>query len=139
MPTLQKNTLLKNAQANAESNFFKRVFFSPTQKEIQIIFFPTLRFFNYLFSQRTVRNRTGIALNVNRLEQSVCKLDMTHLRTDRRASGNKGLPKAGVTSFYDSFVLNQTLVFQINGCAETPTFGKPRNVSGNKLGFTLAC
>lgn len=50
----QKNTLLKNAQDNAESNFFKRVFFSPTQVEIQIIFFPTLRFFNYLFSQRTV-------------------------------------------------------------------------------------
>ena len=42
----QKNTLLKNAQANAASNFFKRVFFSPTQKEIQIIFFHTLRFLN---------------------------------------------------------------------------------------------
>jgi hypothetical protein len=27
----QKNTLLKNAQANATSNFFKRVFFSPSQ------------------------------------------------------------------------------------------------------------
>ncbi len=45
----QKNTLLKNAQANAKGNFFKRVFFSPTQEEIQIIFFPTLRFFNYFF------------------------------------------------------------------------------------------
>jgi len=67
----QKNTLLKNAQANAESNFFKRVFFSPTQKEIQIIFFPTLRCFNF-FSHRTVRNRTDIASNVNRFEQSVC-------------------------------------------------------------------
>lgn len=33
---------------------------------------------------------------------------------------NKGLPKAGVMSFYDSFVLNQTLVFQMNGNAETP-------------------
>ena len=42
----QKNTLLKNAEANAKGNFFKRVFFSPTQEEIQIIFFPTLRFFN---------------------------------------------------------------------------------------------
>ncbi len=36
----QKNTLLKNADANAASNFFKRVFFSTTQEEIQIIFFP---------------------------------------------------------------------------------------------------
>ena len=34
----QKNTLLKNAQANAESNFFKRVFFSPPKKEFQNIF-----------------------------------------------------------------------------------------------------
>lgn len=70
----QKNTLLKNAEANAKGNFFKRVFFSPTQEEIQIIFFATLRFFNYLFFQRTVLNRTGIASNVNRFEQSVCEL-----------------------------------------------------------------
>ncbi len=27
-------------------------------------------------------------------------------------AGNKGLPKAGVTSFYDSFVLNRALVFK---------------------------
>ena len=32
-PTLQKNTLLKNAQANAEGIFFKRVFFSPPKKK----------------------------------------------------------------------------------------------------------
>jgi len=31
----QKNTLLKNAQANCESNFFKRVFFSPTQEKLK--------------------------------------------------------------------------------------------------------
>jgi hypothetical protein len=43
-PTLQKNTLLKNAQVYAESNFFKRVFFSPPQEEIQIIFFPPFGF-----------------------------------------------------------------------------------------------
>lgn len=85
----QKNTLLKNAQATAESIFFKRVFFSPTQEEIQIIFFPTLRFFNYLFSHRTVLTRTDTASNVNRFGQSVCKLDTTHLRTDRRATDNR--------------------------------------------------
>ena len=84
----QKNTLLKNALANAASNYFMRVFISPTQKEIQIIFFPTHRFFNYLFFQRTVRNRTDIALNVNRFEQSVCGLQTTHLRTDSKAADN---------------------------------------------------
>ena len=71
-PTLQKNALLKNAQANAESNFFKRVFFSPTQEKIQIIFFPTLRFFNYLFFQRTEQTLNCIASNVNRFVESVC-------------------------------------------------------------------
>jgi len=85
----QKNTLLKNAQANAASNFFKRVFFSPTQEEIQIIFFSTLRFFNYLFSQRTVRNWTDSASNVNRfVDRLVQTFDTTHLRTERRATDN---------------------------------------------------
>lgn len=94
----QKNTLLKNAQANAESNFFKRVFFSPTQEEIQIIFFPTLRFFNYLFSQRMVRNWTDIALNVNRFEQSVCGLQTVVLRTN--SSGMRITTKASCGAHY---------------------------------------
>jgi len=85
----QKNTLLKNAQANAESNFFKRVFFSPTQTKIQIIFFPTLRFFNYLFSQRTVLNLPASASNVNRfVDRFVQTFDTTHLRAERRATDN---------------------------------------------------
>ena len=43
----QKNTLLKNAQANAEGNFFKRVFFSPPQENILLpLFF--LAHINYL-------------------------------------------------------------------------------------------
>lgn len=40
---------------------------------------------------------------------------------------NKGLPKAGVMSFYDSFVLNRTLVFQMNGSAETPRLRQAPN------------
>lgn len=92
----QKNTLLKNAQPNAASNFFRRVFFSPNQEEIQIIFFSTLRFFNYLFFQRTVPNLTETASNANHFGQSVCKLDTTHLRTDRRATDNSGFKKLTV-------------------------------------------
>ena len=81
----QKNTLLKNAQAIATSIFFKRVFFSPTQEE----FFPP-QFFLFFFLHRTgfVLIRTDRASNVNHLGQSVCKLDTSTLRTDRRASGN---------------------------------------------------
>jgi hypothetical protein len=42
-------------------------------------------------------------------------------KSERKArTGNKVLPKAGVTGFYDAFVLNQTSVFQINNSAETP-------------------
>ena len=89
----QKNTLLKNAQANAEGIFFKRVFFSPTQKE-----FFSPQFFLFFFRHRTgfVLIRTDRASNVNHLGQSVCKLDTSTLRTDRRASGNSGFKKLAV-------------------------------------------
>lgn len=70
--------------------------------------------------QTFVQTLTDIAMNVNRFGQNECKLDTTHLRADRRATDNKVLPKAGVTCFYDTFVLNQTLVFQINSSPETP-------------------
>jgi hypothetical protein len=56
--------------ANAEKN--KKSLQSPTQEEIQIIFSPTLRFLNYLFFPRRVRNRTDIASNANRFVESVC-------------------------------------------------------------------
>jgi len=81
----QKNTLLKNTQANAEGNFFKRVFFSPTQEE----FFPSL-FFLIFFSppHGFTANTTSCASNVNRFEQSVCGLQTTRLRTDSRAADN---------------------------------------------------
>ena len=81
----QKNTLLKNAQANAEGIFFKRVFFSPTQEE----YFPPL-FLLFFFRHRTglVLNSTDTAFNVNLFGQSACKFYTSTLRTDRRASGN---------------------------------------------------
>jgi hypothetical protein len=89
----QKNTLLKNADANAKGNFFKRVFFSSTQEE----FFPPL-FFLFFFRQCTgsALNWTDSASNVNLLGQSARKLDTTPLRTDRRASGNSGFKKLAV-------------------------------------------
>ncbi len=103
----QKNTLLKNAQANAANIFFKRVFFSPSQEE----FFPPL-FFLFFFRHRTgtVLNPTDIAPNVNNFVDSVCKLDTTPLRTDRRASGNKSLKEMA------GEVVNQTFELLINCC-----------------------
>ncbi len=89
----QKNTLLKNAQANAESNYFKRVFFTPTQEE----FFPPL-FYLFFFRHHTglVLNWTVSASNVNLLGQCACKLDTSTLWTDRRASGNNVFASSGV-------------------------------------------
>ena len=105
----QKNTLIKNAQANAESIFFKRVFFSPTQEKLKNKKFPSLQK-NKTSSNRTVQTLTDTALNVNRLEQSVCKLDTTNLRTDSRAAHNKGLKEMA------GEVVNQTFVHLINSC-----------------------
>ena len=102
----QKNTLLKNAQANAESIFSKRVFFSPPNKST-LPFFTNLFFPTHGFSC----NRTDTASNVNRFGQSVCKLDTTLLRTDRRATDNMRLASCGVTC------LNSSAVFQITFCA----------------------
>ena len=47
------------------------------------------------------------------LERLKCKSQLK-VRT-----ANKVLPKAGVTNFYETFVLNRTLVFQMNSSAET--------------------
>ncbi len=83
MPTQKKNTLLKNAQGNAMTNFFKRVFFSPPKN-------PPFLFLQIYFSQRTglVHNRTDSASNVNSFGQSVCELDTSPPQTERRASAN---------------------------------------------------
>ncbi len=38
----------------------------------------------------------------------------------KQRTANKVLPKAGVTNFYETFVLYSTLVFQMNSSAEKP-------------------
>ncbi len=99
----QKNTLLKSAQANAETNFFKRVFFSPTQEE----FFSPLFFLFFFHHHRSgsMLYLTDSASNVNIFVDSLCKLDKTPLRTERRASGNSTYKKLAIQW------LNETLCF----------------------------
>ena len=129
----QKNTLLKNAASHRTTNFFKRVFFSPTQEEIQIIFSPTLRFFNYLFSPHTLRNWTDKVSIVGKFEQSVCKLDTTNLCANKRASANSTYKKLAVQWLYEalcfvsssvvavSFRLrNRQLLVAANRCVQCP-------------------
>jgi hypothetical protein len=120
----QKNTLLKNAQANAESNFFKRVFFSPTQKE----FFPP-QFFLFFFRHRTgsVLNSTDSASNANLLGQCACKLDTSPLRSDRRASGNSGFKKLAVQWLNEVQCSNQTFVVADSFVLRNRQLLKPAN------------
>ncbi len=108
-----KNTLLKNAQANAKSIFFKRVFFSPPKKAT-LPFFTNLFFPTHGFSC----NQTDTAPYINRLGQSVGKLYTKLLRTDRRASANSGFKKLAVQwlnehlCFVSSVVLADSFVLR---------------------------
>ena len=110
----QKNTLLKNAEANAKGNFFKRVFFSPTQEN----FFPTLPFLMNLFSppHGFTANSNSCASNVNRFEQSVCGLQTTHLRMDSKAADNIRLKEILKRR---ALFGNQTVVHLSNSCGNT--------------------
>ncbi|MFN0188142.1 MAG: hypothetical protein ACKVQV_05520 [Bacteroidia bacterium] len=57
-----------------------------------------------------MNSTTQIVTNVNRYGQDLCNLDTAHLRTDRRATANKGLKEMAVE------VVNQTFVLLINCC-----------------------
>ncbi|MCE7955985.1 MAG: hypothetical protein DYH00_10025 [Bacteroidetes bacterium CHB6] len=72
-----------------------------------------------------------MASNVNRfVDRFVLTSDSDDIGREKRASANKILRKAGVTGFYDTFVLNRTLVFQMNGSAETPRLRQYPNRCG---------
>jgi len=102
----QKNTLLKNPQANAKGNFFKRVFFSPPREE----FFSTPIFFNFFSpTHGLTANTTSCASNLNSFGQSVSGLDNSPLRTDRRASGNSGFKKLAVQWLVEHSTSHQNL------------------------------
>ena len=125
MPTLKKNTLLQAAQGNAETKACKRVFFSATQEN----FFSSLPFLMNLFSPThgQTANPTSCASNVNRyLDRFVLTLDSNHHRTDRRASGNKGLAKVAVQlliehlCFVSSAVLADSFVLRIRHLRQAP-------------------
>jgi len=107
-PHTKKYSLASRLSQRLNQSLQESIFFS-TPNSNSNFFSPTLRCFNF-FSHRTVRNRTDSASNVNRFGQSVCKLDTTHLRTDRRATDNKGLKEMA------GEVVNQTFVHLINSC-----------------------
>jgi hypothetical protein len=103
-----KNTLLKKRTSQRYKQFYLREYFFSHPRKL----FSHPSFLINLFSLPTgfVSNRTDIASYVNTYGQSVCKLDTTHLQTDRRASANKGLKEMA------GEVVNQTFVHLINSC-----------------------
>ena len=101
-----KNTLLQAATSQPTKQSLQESIFSPTQEKLKNKKFPSLQKDKTSF-HRTVQTLTDTDLNVNRFEQSVCKLDTTHLRTDSRAAHNKGLKEMA------GEVVNQTFVLLI--------------------------
>jgi len=93
-----KNTLLQAATSQPTHQNLQESIFSPTQEKIkkQKISLPKK---NKTSFQHTVQTLTDTVLNLNRFGQSVCKLDTTHLWTDRRASGKSGFAKVAVQCF----------------------------------------
>jgi len=73
---------------------------SQQQKETSQGFSETCRQLNHL---------TVLSMNWNR-----------NIETLKTAAGNSTYPKGGVSCSKDSFVVNQTLVFQIKFCGKSP-------------------
>jgi hypothetical protein len=125
------HTFASRTSQRTDQSLQKSVLFASPNRN-SIFFSPALRCFNF-FCHRTVRNLTDSASNINRFLDSVCKLDTTHLRTDRRATDNKGFKKLAAQwlnqvqfsnqSFVqvDSFVLrNRQLLKPPKRCGSCP-------------------
>ena len=59
--------------------------------------------------------------------QGQCKLDTADLRPKSATSANSSLAKWRVTCFYDSLVLNQSVVLRLNFCAYNPPLCQAAN------------
>jgi hypothetical protein len=120
----QKNTLLKNAQANATSNFFKRVFFSPSQEKLKNKKFPSL-----------LKNKTSQPHSPRQTDTNIHGRHLTaqYLRTlhgdtdDRRAATNSTLPKVAVSCFVGQFCGYINFSASMKVCAENRHLRKAPN------------
>ena len=90
-----KNTLLQLAQCSRTKQKLQESIFSPTQEKLKNKKSPKLQK-NKTSFQRTLQTLADIASIINIFEQNMHKLDTTHLRTERRASGNSTYKKLAV-------------------------------------------
>ena len=112
-----KNTLLQFAQCSRTKQKLQESIFSPTQEKLKNKKSPTLQK-NKTSFQRTLQTLADIASIINIFEQNMHKLDTTHLRTERRASGNSTYKKLAVQwlnealCFVSSSVVADSLVLR---------------------------
>ena len=106
--TAQKNTLLKNAQATAEGNFFKRVFFYPPEKNY-FLKFPSL--LKNLKTATHSRHKTNPTMTA----KLTADIDFT-TSTDRRPAYNSGLAKVAVQCFVGQFCGYINIVLRMKFC-----------------------
>jgi len=113
----KKYTLKNRTMSTLKPKFLREYFFSHARR-----IFSLPSFLKNLLppTHGLIRNPTLTVFEVNRSVDSVCRLDTTPLRTDRRASGNKVLPKAGLNGFDWAFVQGSTFVLRLNFCAKNP-------------------
>jgi hypothetical protein len=112
-PHTKKYTLTSRLSQRLYHSLQESIFFS-SQRRNSIFFSPTLRCFNFFATAQPTTDKQPESL----LQPLTGQCNLT--RTTEARTANKVLPKAGVTCLYDTFVLNRTLVFQINNSAETP-------------------
>jgi hypothetical protein len=108
-----KNTLLQASTSQPTNQSLQESTFSSSQEKLKNKKFTSLQK-NKTSQPHCPRQTSGLTW------LDIMQMDKATGHGQRRASANKVLPKAGVSSFYDTFVLNQTLVFHINSSAETP-------------------
>jgi hypothetical protein len=108
-----ENTHLQAATSQPTKQSLQESIFSPSQEKLKNKKIPTLQKNKTSLPHNPLQTSTLTDYNFMLLN------DLTG-QGQRRASANKVLPKAGVTGFYDTLMLNQTSVFQFNCSAETP-------------------
>jgi hypothetical protein len=109
---LLSHTHLQASQANPQSEACKRVCLPNAEKKKIKISFPSKNFKN-----------ANTQSDTKTFRQLVTKLNTDNgceTQTPRTPACNSTYPKGGFSCSKDSFVVNQTLVFQIKFCSKSP-------------------
>lgn len=109
----KKYTLASRLSLRLNQSLQGSICFS-TPRRNSNLFSPTQRCFNLFATAQPTTVKQSDSL----LQTLTGQCNLT--RTTETRTANKVLPKAGVMGFYDTFVLNRTLDFQMNGSAKKP-------------------